>query len=615
MKSHHMITEKFKFKIVCSLTRKTIHSLKVYGVKTTWQRIKYRKKDIKSAMEYNKTPLFSDAELEEQRKHVFPKNLKFSIIVPLYNTPEVFLREMIDSVLAQTYGNLELCMADGSDDEHPEVEQICKEYEKIDSRICYKKLEENMGISGNTNACLDMVQGDYIGLFDHDDVLHPAALYEVMRAICELGADYIYTDESVFRKSPKDSYLYHLKPDFAPDNLRANNYICHFSVFKKDLLDKVGKFDPECNGSQDHDMILRLTEQAKKVVHIPEVLYHWRAHGGSVAENVGSKPYVFKAGIRAVERHLKRQGIKGEVGLVRDDVTIYRVRYELEGMPKVSIIVRNLEHKLEVNKCIDSIIDITTYKNYEIIILDYERKKDALSDYYQELQKKHSNIKVIKNEEKQNTPIVFNVGVKNCDGEYILFLDCNTKIVTPDWIQEMLMFSKRNDVGAVGSMIYDSNNNICQAGIGIGLMNLTGNLFRGVDRNHVGYMGRLLYAQNLSAVSSSCMMIKKSVWEEMEGFKTEYSANYYDIDLCLRMRKKGYLIVWTPFSQLKYLKREANKKRKSRKIKRQLTIDENLFRENWIEEIKKGDPYFNPNFAKNREDFFLNKSPVKWEIR
>lgn len=223
--------------------------------------------------------LYSEAELAALRQEIFPADIRISILVPLYNTPEVFLREMIQSVIDQTYANWELCLADGSDPQHSNVGQLCMEYAQKDTRICYRKLEKNMGISGNTNACIEMSTGSYIALFDHDDLLHPAALHDVMKAICEKDADFVYTDEAVF-ESPDVTKItsIHFKPDFAIDNLRASNYICHLTVFRKELLEKAGGgFRSEYDGSQDHDLLLRLTAEAKCIVHIPKVLYYWRS--------------------------------------------------------------------------------------------------------------------------------------------------------------------------------------------------------------------------------------------------------------------------------------------------------------------------------------------------
>lgn len=331
-------------------------------------------------------------------------------------------------------------MADGSDTEHVSVESICREYAKKDSRIHYRRLEKNLGISGNTNACLEMVTGDYIGLFDHDDLLHPAALHEVMRAICELDADFIYTDESTFHDTPEDAYLPHFKPAFAPDTLRTNNYICHFTVFKRTLLDEVGLFDPACDGSQDHDMVLRLTEKAQRVAHIPEILYYWRAHAGSVAESIGVKPYVIEAGVRAVKKQLERLGLEGEVAPVRPGMTVYRTGYAIKGTPKVSILILNYEHLEDLKVCLNSIFEKTSWPNYEIVIVENNSRSSELFTYYDTLQQEHENVRVVIWEGKFNYPAINNYGAQYCTGEYLLLLNNDTEVITPDWIQEMLMF-------------------------------------------------------------------------------------------------------------------------------------------------------------------------------
>ncbi len=240
-----------------------------------------------------------------------------------------------------------------------------------------------------------MATGDYIGLFDHDDLLHPAALYEVMRAICDKGADFIYTDETTFHDVPADAFLPHFKPGFAPDTLRGINYIGHFTVFSRSLLDKAGLFDPACDGAQDHDMVLRLTEKAERVAHIPEILYYWRAHAGSVAESPEAKPYVINAGIRAVEKQLARLGLEGTVEPVRPGMTIYRTRYKIDDMPKVSILIPNYEYLDCLKTCLDSIFSRTTWPNYEIVIVENNSTSPEIFAYYDELQKARENVRVV----------------------------------------------------------------------------------------------------------------------------------------------------------------------------------------------------------------------------
>ncbi|MCR5737367.1 MAG: glycosyltransferase family 2 protein [Eubacterium sp.] len=592
----------FKRNRFSSLIRKTVKSYKMFGFRTTRQRIGHKLRGMNASKLIAKTPLFTDAELEQQRKHTFEKKIKYSIIVPLYNTPEKFLREMIESVLHQTYSNLELCMADGSDSEHGNVGTICSEYAEKDSRIKYKKLDKNYGISGNTNECLDMATGDYIGLFDHDDLLHPAALYEVTKTIMETGADFVYTDETTFHVTPKDAFNPHFKPDFAPDTLCGNNYICHFTVFKRTLMDEVGKFDPSCDGSQDHDFVLRLTEKAKRVAHIPEILYYWRAHPGSVAEEIGVKPYVVEAGIKAIERRVERMGKEGEVSTVAEGLTIYRVKYKIQGKPKVSILIPNYNHLEDLKKCLDSIFEKSSYQNYEIVIVENNSTDPEIFEYYQTLEQQE-NVKVVVWEGPFNYSAINNFGAEYCSGEYLILLNNDTEVIAADWIQEMLMFAQREDVGIVGAKLYYSDDTIQHAGLGIGLLGVAGHFFRGVDRAHIGYMGRLLYAQNLSAVTGACIMMRRDVWDEVSGLDETFAVSFNDVDLCMRVRKAGYLIVWTPFAELYHYESKSRGTDDTLKKQKCLVAEATDFQQRWMKELELGDPYYNPNFSLDREDF------------
>ena len=585
---------------------KGLKSLFRDGVKTTWYKVK-RKLRNQQDFQKARTPLYTEEELKAQKLGKFSKDIKFSILVPLYNTPEKFLREMIKSVQDQTYANWELCLADGSDDKHTDVGRICKQYAKKDPRIRYQKLEKNLGISGNTNACIDMAQGEYISLFDHDDLLHPAALFATMKAICEEGADFIYTDENTFHNTPADAYCPHFKPDFAPDTLRANNYICHFTSFKRSLIDIVGKFRPECDGSQDFDMVLRLTEKAEKIVHIPQILYYWRAHAGSVADSVGAKPYVIEAAKRAIGDHLERVGLKGEV---LDSVvpSMYRIRYELDGEPLVSIIIPNYEHKNELKVCLDSIYEKSTYKNFEVIIVENNSKSDEIFRYYEEIQRKWDNLKVVVWDSYFNYSAINNYGSQFANGDHLLLLNNDIEIISPDWIQEMLMYSQRSDVGAVGAKLYYPDNTIQHAGLGIGLLTLAGHLHRNFDRNHPGYMGRLIYAQDLSGVTAACVMIRRSVWDEINGLDENFEVAFNDVDMCMRIRKAGYLIVWTPFAELYHYESKSRGMDDSPEKRKRFVGEVTRFQTRWAKELADGDPYYNPNFSLDKEDFSIKET-------
>ena len=279
--------------------------------KNILRKLKSKQIELKAMKRYGTESFPTPEQAEAMRAQKFPRDIKFSILVPLYNTPKKFLHEMIDSVTVQTYGNWELCLADGSDNEHAYVGEICRKYQSEDKRIVYKKLEKNEGISGNTNRCYEMATGNFIALFDHDDILHPSVLFEYMKVICEQDADYIYCDEATFKNGNINKMItLHFKSDYAIDTLRANNYICHFSAFSRELLEGTELFRTQFDGSQDHDMILRLTSRAKKVVHVPKLLYYWRSHKNSVASGISAKTYAIEAAKGAVADHLQRAGFE-----------------------------------------------------------------------------------------------------------------------------------------------------------------------------------------------------------------------------------------------------------------------------------------------------------------
>ncbi len=594
---------------VTRLIGKGLISLKRDGFKATWARVcgkfssKYRLKKI--AKTYY---TISTADRKAQLETKFDKNVKFSILVPLYNTNLRFLDEMIASVLAQTYEGWELCLADGSDAEHANVEKACRKYAARDLRIKYQRLEKNLGISGNTNACIDMATGDYIALFDHDDVLHPSALYEVMRAICDEGADYIYTDEATFMSPDlKNIITAHFKPDFAIDNLRANNYICHFSVFKREILDKVGLFRPEYDGSQDHDMILRLTSGAEKIVHIQKLLYFWRSHPMSVAQDINSKTYAIQAGKNAVHDSIAdTAGYESVVESTRAFPTIYRIKYEIKENELVSIIIPNKNHVRDLKRCINSILELTTYQNYEVIIVDNGSDDPDLFDYYKLLEG-YPNFKICSLDIPFNYSKLNNYAVDFASGKYYVLLNNDIEIITPEWIEEMLMFVQREDVSAAGIMLYYPNDTIQHAGVilGLGADGVAGHAFHKQPRNSIGYMGRLCYASNMSAVTAACMMVKADAYKAVGGFDEELGVAYNDIDLCMKLRAEGGLIVWTPFAEAYHYESQSRGTDMSPENKARFEREKAIFKKRWQAELEKGDPYYNPNFTLDRSDFSL----------
>ncbi len=548
-------------------------------------------------------------EAGRQRQTKFDRSVRFSILMPLYNTPEKFLRQAVESVTAQTYPGWELCLADGSDAEHDEVGRICKEYAAKDARIRYRKLVKNEGISGNTNACLDMATGDYIALFDHDDVLHPSVLYEYMKVICEKGADYIYCDESTFQgnKTIDDMITLHFKPDFAPDNLRANNYICHFSAFDRKLLECMPLFRSEFDGSQDHDMILRLTAKARCVVHVPKLLYYWRSHAGSVASDISAKSYAIEAARGAVAASLRQQGFDNfEITSTRAFETIFRIKYEILGNPMVSIVIANKDHLEDLQRCITSIMDKSTYDNYEIIVVENNSTSDEIYEYYKKIQE-HANIRVITYEGEFNYSRINNLGAAQAQGEYILLLNNDTKVITLDWIEELLMYAQRKDVGAVGAKLYYEDKTIQHAGVvlGLGAHRTAGHSHYRVSSNNLGYMGRLCYAQNVMAVTGACLMMKKALFTELGGLDESFAVSLNDVDLCVRAWKAGYVNVFTPFAELYHFESISRGLDNTGEKAARYDRESEAFRTKWKEVLETGDPYYNVNFSLDRSDFAL----------
>lgn len=567
-------------------------------------------------------------EAARQRLYKFDREVKFSILMPLYNTPEKFLRQAIESVMDQTYEGWELCLADGSDEEHAYVEQICREYMERDKqylrpssslycRILYKKLPKNEGISGNTNACLSMSSGNYIALFDHDDVLHPSVLYEYMKVICEKGADYIYCDEATFKGNSTidDMITLHFKPDYAPDNLRANNYICHFSAFARRLLDGTELFRTEFDGSQDHDMILRLTARAKCVVHVPKLLYYWRSHAGSVASDISAKSYAIEAAKGAVAAHLTAQGFKNfEITSTKAFETIFQIKYEILGNPKISIVIANKDHAEDLTRCISSILERSTYDNYEIIIVENNSVSEEIFSYYKKIQENPA-IRVITYEGEFNYSKINNLGVSQAAGEYVLLLNNDTSIITPDWLEELLMYAQRKDVGAVGAKLYYEDRTIQHAGVvlGLGAHRTAGHSHYRVDHRNLGYMGRLCYAQNVMAVTGACLMMRKSLYEELGGLDEGFAVALNDVDLCIRAWKAGRVNVFTPFAELYHYESASRGTDLSGANAERYEKESALFRERWKELLAQGDPYYNPNFSLDRSDFALKISENKAE--
>ena len=579
------------------------------GPKGIVRKLKQKKIEAEAKKLHGTASFPTPEQADKQRSAKFDKMVKISILVPLYNTPLNFLDEMIGSVINQTYQNWELCLADGSDDAHDNVGARCQEYREKDKRIVYKKLAANGGISANTNECYTMASGEYIGLFDHDDVLHPSALYEYVKVINEEGADYLYGDETTFKgDSINNMITLHFKPDFAPDNLRANNYICHFSVFSRRLLEGTELFRSGFDGSQDHDMILRLTSSARKVVHVPKLLYYWRSHKASTASDISAKPYAIAAAKGAVADHLTRCGFKNfEIKSTRAFDTIFEIKYEILSEDKISILIPNKDHLEDLRRCIHSIQERSTYEDYEIIVIENNSTEKAVFDYYDTL-REQKNITVVTYTGAFNYAKINNFGAGFATGKYLLLLNNDTQVISMNWLEAMLMYAQRPDVGAVGAKLYYGDRTIQHAGvvIGLGAHRTAGHTHYKINYDNLGYMGRLCYAQNVSAVTGACLMVRKSLYDALGGLDEAFAVALNDVDFCLRIRDKGYLNVFTPFAELYHFESASRGSDAADSQKAARYEEESaLFRGRWKELLAKGDPYYNPNFSLDRSDYSL----------
>lgn len=542
----------------------------------------------------------SRRELREQRQQSFGYEPLISIVIPLYNTPLKYLKAVVDSIERQTYRRWELCLADGSTD--PQVgEYIRKNYGK-DVRIRYRRLEENQGISGNTNAAVDMVRGDFIMLCDHDDVVAPDACFEMVKALNESDqVDIVYTDEDKLSMDGARLYDPHFKSDFNLDLLRSNNYICHIFLVRKSVVEKAGRFRSEYDGAQDYDFILRCCEQAREIRHVAKSLYHWRAHPDSTAGNPSSKMYAYKAGQEAVRAHYQRLGIEAEVSMT-EHFGRYRTTFPVKGNPKISILIPNMDHKADLKRALDSIYEKSTYDNFEILILENNSVQAETFAYYQQLEQEHKDLKIVRWEKEFNYAAINNFGARHAQGEYLLFLNNDIQIITPEWMEEMLGYCQREDVGVCGAKLLYPNNRIQHAGVVIGLGGPAGHVLCGAKNNVLTYAGRSNSTQDLSAVTAACMMTPRDVFEKAGGFGEEFRVAYNDVDYCLKVRDMGLLVVYNAFVEAYHYESASRGAEDTPEKKKRLKKESGLFCAKWPDILKDGDPYYNVNLTLDSGD-------------
>ena len=591
--------------------RKGMRYLKLHGAAG------FAKKLVKKAEDYKNRPypytkwypehMALESELEQQRKTTFAYAPLISIVIPLYNTPVPYLKELMDSVQSQTYQNFQLCLADGSDNSR--TGDYIRENYGTDKRIQYKLLENNAGISENTNEAIKMATGEFIMFSDHDDTLAPNALFEIVKEMNEHpGTDVVYTDEDKVTMDGKRYFDPHFKPDFNLDMLRCNNYICHIFVVKREILEQVGMLRKEFDGAQDFDFILRCCEKAENIRHVAKILYHWRNHPASTAGNPESKMYAYEAGRNAVQAHYDRIGMKAEVSMT-EQWGRYRTKLFVEGEPLVTIIIPNKDHKKELKTCVDSLFEKTSYQNFEILIIENNSTGKEIFAYYRELEAAHENVRVLTWEKEFNYSAINNFGAEHARGEYLLLLNNDIEVKTENWMEEMLSYCQREDVGIVGAKLLFPNEKIQHAGVilGMGPSGTAGHLFYNFPGDQFVYAGRSQTTQNLSAVTAACMMVKKELYQKVGGMDEAFQVAFNDIDFCLRVRETGKLVVFQAYAELYHHESLTRGYETSQKNKKRFKEEIKLFKTRWKDILEAGDPYYNPNLTLRRSDCTLRE--------
>ena len=547
-------------------------------------------------------------ELEKQRKTKFDYQPKISIVVPLYKTPEKYLLRLIESVQAQTYTNWELCLSDGSGKNSP-IEKILKKCASADKRIKVISHREPLQISENTNAGIAASAGDFIAFADHDDELTPHALFECVKALNERpGVQLLYSDEDKMSMDGHKFFQPHFKPDYNPDLLCTVNYICHLFVVSRKVIDAVGMLRKEFDGAQDYDFIFRCVEAVKEeeIYHIPKILYHWRCHEDSTAENPESKTYAFEAGKRAIEAHYERTGIRAEV-FQGEFLGLYRTRFIRPYDPLISIIIPNKDHIDDLKRCMDSIDRNSAYQNYEYIIVENNSTEEETFAYYKKLEAENPKVKVVYWDSVFNYSAINNYGASFAKGEYLLLLNNDTEIINPDCLEELLGYCMRSDVGAVGARMYYEDDTIQHAGVVIGFGGIAGHCFVLQPRGTTGYCHRIICAQDYSAVTAACMMVRKAAFEEVGGLSEELQVAFNDIDFCMKLRRAGYLIVYNPYAELYHYESKSRGLEDTPEKIARFNKEIAIFEKRWPEILRDGDPYYNPNLTLKSQDFSLRR--------
>lgn len=548
--------------------------------------------------------------LTQARQHEFKQKPLISVIMPVYNPNPRWLKQAIESVRTQIYPNWELCIADDASTNEI-IRQILTQYEGKDHRIKVVFREKNGHIAACSNSALEIASGDWIALLDHDDLLAPDALFRVAECINLIPEiRLIYSDEDKIDKSGKRTDPY-FKSDWNPDLFYAHNMFSHLGVYQTDLVRQAGNFRIGYEGSQDYDLALRCIErvESRQIFHIPKVLYHWRIHKESTAHSTKSKPYAMQAGERSINEHFQRTGIKATAELVGFG---YRIRYELpEIPPKVSIIIPTRNEYLILSRCIERILSLTTYPNYEIIVVDNGTDDPLTLRYLEEKKEKEPRFSTLRIDEPFNYSLLNNAGAANATGEFIALLNNDVSVISPNWLEEMMGIATQPGVGAVGAKLYYPDESIQHAGIviGLGKHGVAGCAHNRIRRANKGYFGRASLSNSFSAVTAACMVVSKPVYEQVNGFdEHNLPVSYNDVDFCLRLKEAGYRNVFTPYAELYHDESYSREKEVEGNETDRYSAEINYFLNRW-HSILKNDPAYNPNLTLQYSDFSLAWPP------
>lgn len=538
-----------------------------------------------------------------QRGHQFAEMPLISIVIPAYNTPAVFLKELLASIQAQTYSNWELCLADAST--KTQVKRIVGKYAKKDSRIRYIRLEENRGISENTNAAMEQAKGDWILFSDHDDVLCADALYEIVAKINEDdGIDAVYTDEDKMNADGDVFFDPTCKTEYNLTMLRNYNYITHIFAVKRQLLNEVGLLRAEYDGAQDYDFVLRCCEKANRIGHVAKILYHWRAHMNSTAGNSESKEYAYEAGRKALEAHYKRMGIPAEVTLAKMKGH-YHTEFAVKGTPLVTILIPNKDQAETLDICIRSIEEKSSYSNYEILIIENNSEEQDTFDYYQKRTAQDERVHVITWEGEFNYSAIHNFAVKYAKGEYLILLNNDVEIMSGNWMESMLGYCQQEDVGIVGAKLLYPDDTVQHAGVIVGIGGIAGHIFYGAQGDSCGYCTWLATSHEMSCVTAACLMTKKSVYEKVDGMDELFRVAYNDVDYCLKVRETGYKVIYDADIWAYHYESKTRGYDTTPEKSERLKKEADRLTSKWKEFLQKGDPYYNRNLTLDAADCAL----------